>query len=70
MVKKLIDYLDSYDKNKQNTLLDYTNFVEVNTPLFNKVALFGLMRYFDRSLIGYGIDYLYIWANGLYKKDK
>jgi len=24
MVKKLIDYLDSYDKNKQNTLLDYT----------------------------------------------
>lgn len=57
-------------RNKNNTLLEYTNFVEVNTPLFNKIALFGLMRYFDQSLIGYGIDYLYIWANGLYKKDK
>ena len=28
------------------------------------------MKYYDKSLIGWGIDYLYIWANNMYSKDK
>ena len=51
-------------------LLTYTNFVEVNTPLFNKYALKNLMEYYDDCLIGWGIDYLYIWANGIDEKNK
>ena len=53
-------------KNKK-AFLAYTNFVEVNTPLFNKEALHKFMNYLDPCLIGWGIDYLYIWANGLDK---
>ncbi len=45
-------------------ILRYTNFVEVNTPVFSKEALIKFMKYYDDSLIGWGIDYLYIWANG------
>jgi len=52
------------------TFLRYTNFVEVNTPLFNKEALINAMKLMDVSLIEYGVDYLYIWANGMYKKNK
>jgi len=55
-------------KNKKNTLLTYTNFVEVNTPLFNRTALDNLMKMYDPVLIGYGIDYLYIIANGIKKQ--
>lgn len=56
-------------KNKTNTLLSYTNFVEVNTPLFTRTALNNLMKMYDPILIGWGIDYLYIIANGI-KKQK
>lgn len=52
------------------TFLRYTNFVEVNSPLFNKEALINTMRVMDDSLIGFGIDYLMIWANGMYEKNK
>ena len=55
-------------QHKPNVFLTYTNFVEVNTPLFNKTALDRLMNVLDPTLIGWGIDYLYIWANGLTKK--
>jgi hypothetical protein len=55
-------------KHKPNIILTYTNFVEVNVPLFSKTALDKLMNVLDDSLIGWGIDYLYIWANGLDKK--
>jgi hypothetical protein len=54
-------------KHVANVLLTYTNFVEVNTPLFNKTALAKLMNVLDSKLIGWGVDMLYIWANG---KDK
>lgn len=54
---------------KPNTLLSYTNFVENNTPLFNIGALHELMKTLDHSLIGWGIDFLYIICNGLEKKD-
>lgn len=56
-------------RQKKNTLLTYTNFVEVNTPLFNRIALINLMKVLDSSLIGCGIDFLYIWCNGLHKQD-
>jgi len=52
----------------ENLLLSYTNFVEVNVPLFSASALHKLMKVLDYSLIGFGIDYLYIWCNGLHKK--
>jgi hypothetical protein len=55
-------------KHKEDTLLTYTNFIEVNTPLFNRNALDNLMKVLDYSLIGWGIDYLYIWANGINKE--
>ena len=46
----------------------YTNWVEVNTPLFTKESLKKLMDVYDDKLIGWGIDYLYIWANGVEEK--
>lgn len=55
-------------KHKPNILLSYTNFVEVNTPLFTRTALDKLMEKLDSSLIGWGIDFLYIICNGTEKK--
>jgi hypothetical protein len=52
-------------ENKPDTILTYTNFVEVNVPLFSKKALDKLMGILDYSLIGWGIDYLYMWCNGI-----
>lgn len=57
-------------KHKPNTILTYTNFVEVNTMLFNSRALHKLMKYMVNELIGWGIDILAIWSNGLEKKNK
>lgn len=48
--------------NQPNNLLRFTNFVEVNTPLFNKYALDKFMKYYDPALIGWGIDYLYSYS--------
>ena len=36
--------------NQPNNLLRFTNFVEVNTPLFNKYALDKFMKYYDPAL--------------------
>jgi len=55
-------------KNKPNISIEYTNFVEVNTMLFQKKALDMLMKHYDPILIGWGIDYLAIWANGIEEK--
>ena len=72
-------YLNNKDKGtngpgkdiyKPNTLLTYTNFIEVGIPLFNKNALDNLMKVLHPSLIGWGIDILYIWANGINEKKK
>ena len=51
-------------------LLRYVNFIEVNVPLFNREGIDNLMKYYDPILIGWGVDYLMIWANGLQEKDK
>ena len=53
-----------------NNLLRYTNFVEVNTPVFSKDSIHKFMKYYDPILIGYGIDFFYIWVLGLDKDDK
>ena len=57
-------------KHKPGILLSYTNFVEVNVPLFNKECLQNLMNKLDSNLVGWGIDLLYIFVNGIDKKDK
>lgn len=51
-------------KHKKDILLSYVNFIEVGVPLFSSTALHNLMKYYDDCLIGWGIDFLYIWANG------
>lgn len=55
-------------RQKPNNLLRYTNFIEVNVPLFSKKALNKFMKYYDPILIGWGIDYFYIWALGKDRK--
>lgn len=46
----------------------FTNFVEVNAQLFSRSALDRLMTWLTPELIGWGIDFLAIWANGLDKQ--
>ena len=41
----------------------YTNFVEVNTPLMTRASIQRLNAVYHDSLIGWGVDYLYMWAN-------
>lgn len=55
-------------KQQPNNILRYTNFIEVNVPLFSRNALNKFMKYYDPILIGWGIDYLYIWALGKDRK--
>ena len=54
---------------KPNTVLTYTNFVEVNVPLFTKEALDKFMNKLGSNLIGWGIDIFYIWCNGANRND-
>ena len=55
-------------RHKPNVILTYTNFIEVNVPLFSKIALDNLMNILDYNLIGWGIDHLFIICNGIHKK--
>lgn len=55
-------------RHRSERLLTYTNFVEVNVPLFSKFAIHQLMKYYDNKLIGWGIDFLAVWCNGKNKK--
>ena len=54
----------SITKHIPTVSLQYTNFVEVNAPLFKREALEKLMNKYDEKLIGWGIDYLSIYENG------
>jgi len=54
--------------NKPGVLMEFTNFIEVNTPLYNKEALIKTMARYDPILIGWGVDYLSIWANSVHKR--
>jgi hypothetical protein len=60
----------SITKKLDNSFLRYTNFIEVGVPLFSKYALTKFMKVYDPILIGYGIDYWYIWVLGINKKNK
>ena len=51
---------------RENTLLTYTNFIEVNVPLFTRNALKKLMDIYDPKLLEWGVDFLYIFANGVH----
>lgn len=53
-----------------NMILHYTNFIEVNAPLFSKEALTQCMSVYDNSLTGYGIDFLFLWKLGTEHKNK
>ena len=53
--------------NNPKWFMRYTNYVEVNVPLFKKEALRRLMDVFDPKLVGWGIDRLASWANGYNK---
>ena len=44
--------------------LRYTDFVEVNTPVIANEALPRCMEAYDPRLVGWGIDYLFVWALG------
>ena len=45
-------------KQKPNSVLRYSNFVEVNTPLFDKEILDDIMKKYDPVLIEDGVDFL------------
>ena len=45
-------------KQKPNSVLRYSNFVEVNTSLFDVEILEDIMEKYDPVLIGYGVDLL------------
>ncbi len=57
-------------KKINNNYIRYVNFIEVNVPLFNNYAINKFMKYYDSKLIGWGIDYFYIWTLGKNIKDK
>ncbi len=45
---------------QENTLLRFTNFVEIMCPLMSKECLKVLLQTFDMSKSGWGLDYLWI----------
>ena len=53
-----------------NAKLHYTNFIEVNTPMFRNEILKKCMEIYDNSLAGWGIDILFMWYLGHNKPDK
>jgi hypothetical protein len=44
-----------------NAILHYTNFIEVNTMMFKKEILEKCMKIYDNTLVGWGIDHLFMW---------
>lgn len=47
-----------------DTLLRYTNFVEVTCPLFKKEKLDVFMAVYDPVLVGWGVDYWFLHSLG------
>lgn len=62
----------SHDITKQDktNILRYVNFIEVNTMLFSHYAISKCMQIYDPSLVGYGIDILFLWYLGTEHQDK
>ncbi|MDZ4296838.1 MAG: hypothetical protein U0998_00110 [Moraxellaceae bacterium] len=44
---------------KPGYLLRYSNFIEMNVPIFRKDKLFDFLEVYDGSLVGYGVDVWY-----------
>lgn len=57
-------------KQIQNNFMRYTNFIEINTLFMSKYAITECMKIYNPILVGYGIDYLFIWHLGQEKTDK
>ena len=49
-------------RQRSNSLLRYTNFVEINTPLLDISVLDDIMNKYDPILVGWGIDLLISWV--------
>ena len=43
-------------------VLRWTNFIEITAVLFSRDALIRCMDVYDARLVGYGVDYLFLWA--------
>lgn len=50
--------------------LHFTNYVENGVPLFSRHALERFMAVYDNRLLGWGTEYLYLWANGLDSRNR
>ena len=57
-------------KHKPHLKLAYTNFIEVNTPVISTKKLEQCMDKYDPSLIGWGIDLLFIQVLGIHEKKR
>jgi hypothetical protein len=51
-------------------LLHFTNFVEMCVPLFSKLALQKFLTVYEADHAAFGVDFLYIWANGQTHKNR
>lgn len=51
-------------------LLHFTNLVECCVPVFHRDALRRFMEEYDPVLTGWGVEYLYAWANGVKPKNR
>ena len=66
-----IGYIDHrITKHSDKYTIAYSNFVEMNAPLFKKEALFKFLNLYDNSLIGFGMDYLYMQINDYQLRNK
>jgi len=61
-----------WETNRQisNSFMHYTNFVEINTPIFSKYALEKFMAVYDPELLSTGIDFWCTRTLGIDVKDK
>lgn len=68
--KKISKISHQITKQKINNFIRYVNFIEVNTMMIKKEQLQICMEIYDPILVGYGIDWLFIWKLGQYHKNK
>jgi hypothetical protein len=57
-------------KQQRDSKLRFTNFVEVTAMLFSAQALRKCMAVYDPQLVGWGIDWLFVWTLGKDATDK
>lgn len=53
-----------------DNFIRYVNFLEVCVMMFNKHSIEKCMNIYDPILVGYGIDYLFLWHLGYDNVDK